>query len=181
MSPPSGRLLRWYGASGWHLAVVLGCFAVTGYAGSRLRGDTASLLQIGLWFVGAAVVWDLVLGPALALADRAVRGPLHRVRVSGVSPLNHVRFAALLSLLLLAVFAPLVLQRSERRYSAKTGLLQDPYLERWLGVTVALFVLSALSYGLAVRRARRPSAGCSAGGSSPGRAVEDTDEQGPAG
>ena len=155
MSRSRGRLLRWYGASVWHLAVVLGCFAVTGYTVSRLLGDTSSLLQIGLWFVGAAVVWDLVLAPALALADRAVRGPLHRVRVSGVSPLNHVRFPAVLSLLLLAVFAPLVLQRSEPRYSAKAGLLQDPYLERWLAVTVALFVLSALAYGLAVLRARR--------------------------
>lgn len=155
MSRPRGRLLQWYGASGWHLAVLLGCFALTGYSVSRLLGDTSSLLRIGLWFLGAAVVWDLVLAPALALVDRAAQGLLRRVQIGGVSPLNHVRFPALLSLLLLAVFAPLVLQRSEQRYSAKTDLVQDPYLERWLAVTVTLFALSALSYGLAVLRARR--------------------------
>jgi hypothetical protein len=135
--------------------VLLGCFALTAYVLSRLVGDTASLLQMVLWFVGAAVVWDLVLGPLLALADRGARTLLHRVRVAGVSPLNHVRFPALLSLLLLLIFAPLVLQRSEQRYSAKTDLSQDPYLERWAAVTVTLFALSALSYGLAVLRARR--------------------------
>ena len=147
---------RWrYGASWQHLAVLLACFALTGYAASRLLGDPSSLLSITLWFVGAAVVWDLVLGPALALSDRGVRRLLPRV--AGVSPLNFVRFPALLSLLLLGLFAPLVLQRTEQRYRAKTDLAQDPYLERWLAVTAVLFAVSALVYGLRVLRARRRS------------------------
>ena len=158
MSRETGsRLLRWYGASGWHLAVLLGCFALTGYAVSRLVGETSSLPAIVLWFVGAAVVWDVVLGPLLTLADRGARRLLHRRRLGGLSPLNHVRFPALLSLLLLGVFAPLVLQRSEQRYSAKTDLLQDPYLERWAAVTAVVFALSALSFGVSVLRARRPA------------------------
>ena len=148
-----GALLRWYGGSWWHLAVLLGCFALTAYVLTRLVGETSSLLQIVLWFVGAAVVWDFVLGPLLALADRGARALLHRENVA--SPLKYVRFPALLSLLLLAVFAPLVLQRSEQRYQAKTALTQDPYLERWAAVTVALLALSALSYALSVLRARR--------------------------
>ena len=142
-----------YGASWAHLAALLGCFALTGYAVSRLLGDLPSLLSITLWFVGAAVVWDLVLGPALALADRGARGLLRRG--SGASLLNHVRAPALLSLLLLAVSAPLVLRRSEQRYLAKAGLEQDPYLERWAAVTAALFALSALSFALTALRARR--------------------------
>lgn len=150
MSTPRRR----YGASWQHLVALLGCFALTGYAVSRLLGDLASLLSITLWFVGAAVVWDLVLGPALALSDRGARRLL-LPRVGGVSPLNFVRFPALLSLLLLALFAPLVLQRSEQRYRAKSDLAQDPYLERWLAVTTALFALSALAYALSVLRARR--------------------------
>ena len=149
MSRSPGR----YGASWGHLLALLGCFALTGYAVSRLLGDLSSLLSIALWFAGAAVVWDLVLGPALALADRGARRLL--LGTGGVRLLNHVRFPALLSLLLLALFAPLVLQRSASRYSAKTGLAQDPYLERWAAVTAALVVLSALSYALSVRRARR--------------------------
>ena len=141
-----------YGASWAHLAALLGCVALTGYAVSRLLGDLSSLLAITVWFVGAAVVWDLVLGPALALADLGARGLL---RGRGAPLLNHVRAPALLSLLLLAMFAPLVLQRSESRYEAKTGLEQDPYLERWAAVTAALFALSALSFALTALRARR--------------------------
>ena len=152
MSRPRGAL-RWYGASWWHLAVLLGCFALTAYVVTRLVRETSSLLQIVLWFVGAAVVWDFVLGPALALADRGARRLL--LRGDGLSLLNHVRFPALLSLLLLALFAPLVLQRSEQRYEAKTDLTQEPYLERWAAVTVGLFALSALSYALSALRARR--------------------------
>ncbi len=147
--------LRRYGASGWHLVALLGCFALTGYTVTRLLADTSSLLQIVVWFVGAAVVWDLVLGPALVLADRGLQGAVHRV--GGVPALNFVRFPAGLSLLLLVVFAPQVLQRSEQRYSVKAGLTQDPYLERWAAVTAALFAASALAYGLAVLRARRRS------------------------
>jgi hypothetical protein len=142
-----------YGASGWHLMALLACFALTGYTVTRLLDDTSSLLQIVVWFVGAAVVWDLVLGPALALADRGLRNAVQRF--GGVPALNYLRFPVGLSLLLLVVFAPLVFQRAEQRYRAKTGLTEDPYLERWAAVTAALFAASALAYGLAVLRARR--------------------------
>ncbi len=134
----NGTWVRRYGASGWHLAALLGCFALTGYTVTRLLGDTSSLLRIVVWFVGAAVVWDLVLGPALALADRGLRGAVPRV--GGVPALNYLRFPAGVSLLLLVVFAPLVLQRSEQRYSAKTGLTEDAYLEEVVPVFVEVEV-----------------------------------------
>ena len=149
------RVLGRYGASGGHLAALLGCFALTGYAVTRLLDDTSTLVRIAVWFVGAAIAWDLVLAPALALLDRLAGRVLRRVRPGGVAVLNHVRFPALLSLLLLVLFAPLVLQRSEQRYLAKTGLTQDPYLQRWAAVTVAVFVLSALVLAVTVVRARR--------------------------
>ena len=149
------RWHRRYGASWLHLAVLVASFALTGYAVSRVLPDTSTLVAITVWFVGAAIVWDLVLGPALALADRGARRLTPRS--AGVSPLNHVRAPAVLSLLLLALFAPQVLQRSAQRYAAKTGLSQDVYLERWLAVTAVLFAVSALVYGLRVLRARRRS------------------------
>ena len=149
------RWRRRYGASWLHLGVLLACFALSGYAVSRVLPDTSTLLAITVWFVGAAVVWDLVLGPALALADRGARRLARGT--DGVSPLNFVRAPALLSLLLLALSAPQVLQRSAQRYAAKTGLSQDPYLERWLTVTAVLFTVSALAYGVRVRRARPSS------------------------
>ena len=148
------RFVALYGARPWHLLTLLASFALTGYALSRLLDDASSIVQIAIWFVASAVVWDVVLGPALALADRAGRPVLQRARVRGVSPLNHVRVPVLVSGLLLLVFAPLVFQRSEQRYQLKAGLVQDPYLDRWAVVTLALFALSALAYVVAVLRRR---------------------------
>ena len=145
---------RLYGAAPWHLLALLGCFLLTAYAASRLLDDPA-LLRIAVWFVGAAVVWDLVLGPAFGLADRGLRAATSRVRPAGVRLLPYLRFPAALSALLLLVFAPSILSRSEGVYVAKTGLSQDPYLQRWLVVTAVLFVASAALYAVAVLRARR--------------------------
>lgn len=150
MSGFAGR----YGARPWHLLALLACFALTGYAASRLLGDRTALVRVTVWFVGAAVVWDLVLGPLLALADRGLQ-PLHRLRVRGVAALNFVRIPALLAGLLLLVWAPLVLRRPEGVYEAKSALQIEPYLGRWAGVTVALVVGSAVAYGVAVLRAAR--------------------------
>ena len=141
---------RRYGASPRHLVALLACFALTAYAASRLLDDLPVLLRIAIWFVGAALVWDLLLGPLLALADRLLR-PLHRLPVPA---LNYVRVPALLSVLLLLVWAPLILQRSEGVFGVKAGLTQDPYLGRWLAVAVALFALSGLAYAVALVRAR---------------------------
>lgn len=143
---------RLYGASGWHLVALLACFALTAYAVSRLLDDLPVLLRIAIWFVGAALVWDLVLGPALALADRLLR-PLQRLRVPA---LNYVRIPGLVSLLLLAVWLPVILQRSEQVFRTKAGLSQDPFLGRWVAISAVLFAGSALLYGVAVLRSRRP-------------------------
>jgi hypothetical protein len=145
------RFRRLYGASPWHLVALLGCFALTGYAASRLLDDLPVLVRITIWFVGAAVVWDLLLGPALALADRLLR-PLGRLRVPA---LNYVRVPGLLSLLLLVVWLPVILQRSEAVFRTKAGLSQDPFLGRWLTVTAVLFAASAAAYGIALLRAAR--------------------------
>ncbi len=144
---PSGPFRRLYGASPWHLVALLGCFALTAYAVGRLLDDLPVLLRIGIWFVGAALVWDLLLGPALALGDRLLR-PLGPV-------VNYVRVPALLSLLLLAVWLPVILQRSEGVFRVKAGLTQDPYLGRWVAVTAVLFAGSAVAYAVRVLRARR--------------------------
>lgn len=148
------RFARRYGAHPWHLVAMLGLAAVTAYAVSRLLGDPA-LIRIAVWFVGAAVVWDLLLGPAYAGVDALLRATVGRVRASGVRALNYVRVPLALSSLLLVVWAPLILQRSEGVYQAKSGLRQDPYLERWLAVTAVLMLASAALYAVAVLRARR--------------------------
>lgn len=60
-----------YGASPLHLLLVLTSFAVALYAGLRLlRGDTLGVL---IWFVGAALVHDLLFLPVYSLTDRVVQ------------------------------------------------------------------------------------------------------------
>ena len=136
------------------LPVLLACLALTAYTASRLLDELPVLTRIAVWFVGVAVVWDLVLGPLLALADRGLR-PLHRVRLRGVAALNYVRVPAAVSALLLLVWAPLELERSAATYERKSGLDPSVYLGRWVGVTAALLLLSAAAYGVGVLRAGR--------------------------
>ena len=149
------RFVRLYGERPRHLVVLLACFALTAYTVLRLADDPA-LTRISVWFVGCAVVWDLLVAPAFALADRALR-PLRSRRTSprGVSPLNYVRVPGLLSALLLMVWAPVVLQRSEGVFRSRSGLDQDVFLGRWLTITAVLFAVSALLYAVAVALSSR--------------------------
>jgi len=149
-----GPFGRRYGASPWHLVALLNCFLLAAYAVSRVWGDPG-FWRIAVWFVGAAIVWDLIAGPLIALADRLLR-PL-RSRPRRVPVVNHVRLPALLSGLLLVVWTPVIFQRSEEVYRLKTGLDQDPYLERWAAITVVLFAVSAVAYGARLARAARDS------------------------
>ena len=152
----ASRFVRLYGDRPVHLIALLGCFALTGYTVLRIINDPA-LTRIAVWFVGAAVVWDLVVGPAFALADRALR-PLQRLGGAGrggLRLLNAVRVPAVFSALLFMVWAPQILQRSQGVFRTKTGLSQEAYLGRWLGVTAALFAGSAVVWLIGTLRARR--------------------------
>jgi hypothetical protein len=148
-----------YGASPLHLLLVLCSFALTAYAGIRLLdGDT---LGVVLWFVGAAVVHDLVLVPLYSAADRALRavaGWPYRGRTRDAAAwreqINYVRVPAVISLLLLLVWYPLILDRVGR-YASYTGLKPGVFMGRWLLVTAALFAVSALCLAARTWRGRR--------------------------
>lgn len=144
------RLRRWYGEGPLQLLVLLGSFALAGYAGVRLlNGDG---LLVAVWFVGAALVHDLLFVPAYALADRALRAAAgRRGRRAWI---NFVRVPAFLSGLLLLVWFPLIAGQVER-YESATGLPAGVFLTRWLVVTAALFAGAALCRVLQVWRARR--------------------------
>ncbi len=142
---------RRYGASPLHLLLVLASFALAAYAGVRLlKGDT---LGVALWFVGAALLHDLVLLPLYAVTDRAAQHLFREIPGQGQgqprSSVNHVRVPLFVSGLLLLVWWPLILGLVDR-YTAYTGLPADGFLERWLLITAALFVVSAAI--LVVRR-----------------------------
>lgn len=150
---------RLYGASWLHLVGIAASFLVAGYAAWRLFGAQPG--WVAVWFVGAAVVHDLVLAPVYALLDRA-GGP----RRAWPWWWNHVRYPAAFSLLLLMVWAPEILRKGTGTFRAATGFGNSVYLGRWLSVTGALFAISAL--WLLVRlvrsRFRRPSAGADVAG-----------------
>ena len=139
-----------YGSSPQHLLAMLLCFALGAYAVFLAFAEAGLpvVVKIAIWFVGAALAWDLLLGPLMALVDRAV-SPLRRV-----GALNHVRVPLLGSVLLLLVWAPVVLQRSEGVFRSKAGLGQDPFLGRWLAVTAVLFAVSGAVYAVGRLRAR---------------------------
>lgn len=136
------------------LLALLASFVVAGYAAFRLlAGNPAG---IGAWFIGSAVVHDLVLFPLYAGLDAALVMLLRRrpelATVAGVRWLNYLRVPAAVSGLLLLVWSPLILRVSEPAYHAASGLSAQPFLPRWLAVTAVLFAMSAAI--LVVRVAR---------------------------
>ncbi|MFI5820131.1 hypothetical protein ACIA8I_13530 [Streptomyces rishiriensis] len=138
--------------------LLLACsFALAGYAGLRLlSGDR---LGVALWFVGAAVLHDLVFLPLYTAVDRAVTGGLGAV--GRRERTLYVRVPATLSGLLLLVWFPLISGRVATRYESFTGLSADGFAARWLLVTAVLFGGSALLLALRSRREGRhgPPAG----------------------
>ncbi|MGI9002919.1 MAG: hypothetical protein ACR2GH_14875 [Pseudonocardia sp.] len=155
----SGVLAGWrrfYGENPLHLLALLGCFALAGYAVS-FAVQAPTPIQLGIWFVGAVIGHDLVLYPLYALADRSLlagrRARRRRhARPSRVPATNYVRVPVLGSVLLLLVFLPVIIRQGEAAYEAASGLTMEPYLERWLLITGAMFLLSAVLYAL--RRVR---------------------------
>jgi len=148
--------MRWYGANPLHLLALLGCFALAGYAAALLVPSRP--LGVAVWFGGAVVGHDLLLVPLYWLADRSAMAAIgHRAPpLPTIGWMNYLRVPAALSGLLLLVWFPLIL-RLHTRYHASTNLSPDPYLWHWLGVTGVLFLLSAVTFALRLRTARRPA------------------------
>lgn len=132
--------------------LLLACsFALAGYAGVRLLAD--DWFGVALWFVGAALVHDLVLVPLYAGADRALAGALG---AAGRRKWTlYVRVPAMLSGLLLLVWFPLISGQVADHYRSATGLSGDGFLARWLLVTAVLFGASAALLVLRLRKARK--------------------------
>lgn len=140
--------------------LLLACsFALAGYAGVRLLAD--DWFEVALWFVGAAVVHDLVLVPLYATADRAlVRAAGAAGHREGAPPAPsrqwgraaYVRVPAALSGLLLLVWFPLISGRVADRYESATTLSASGFLARWLLITALLFGGSALLLVVRLRR-----------------------------
>lgn len=129
------------------LLLLVCSFALVAYAGVRLlSGDW---LGVALWFVGAALLHDLVLLPLYSMLDRALGAG------AAAGWMLYVRVPAVLSGLALLVWSPLILGLSADRYRSATGLDPDVFLPRWLLITAVLFGGSALLLVLRLRRATK--------------------------
>jgi len=170
------RFRTFYGAHPLHLLAVLASFALLGYiisvAGPATFWNPAVWWQsILVWFLGAALLHDLVLFPLYALGDRLHTAGVHTLRrrrghhpdrPPHVSAINYVRVPVLASGLMLLVFLPGIIEQGAPTYLAATGQTQAPFLGRWLLFTAIAFALSAVAYAvhytLAQRKAGRLSA-----------------------
>ncbi|WP_250306508.1 hypothetical protein OG204_05235 [Streptomyces sp. NBC_01387] len=146
---------RRYGAHPFHLLAMACCFLVAGYAAVQLlNGRTVA---VAVWFIGAALLHDLVLLPLYSGADRTAQAamPLRSGRAPGTGWINYLRAPVALSALLFLVWFPLILRKSAP-YHGDTGLSDHVYLGRWLLITAGLFAASALAALInTVRRRRR--------------------------
>jgi len=139
------RFRALYGSTPLHLIALVASLAIIFYTALKIAEyDTAP--TIALWLVGAALAHDLVLYPLYTLLGLLAGG--HRPRRAT----NHVRVPAMLSGLLFLMFLPLICSLAPDSYQGASGLLPEPYLERWLAITAVLFLTSGLLYALRARR-----------------------------
>ena len=154
--------MRWfsrlYGSNPLHLLITIACFAIAGYAANKLAagGDVKGIL---IWLAGAVVGHDLILFPLYALADRSIMTVFRRrpPTLPAVPWINYLRVPVVFSAILLLIWFPLIFRLPTQFQADHTTLPTNVYMGRWLAVTGALFLLSALAFAvrLAVGGGRR--------------------------
>lgn len=164
--------MRRYGAHPLNLLALLASFALAGYAARLLLHSNP--VGVIAWFVGAAIGHDLLMLPLYAIADGGLARlwRRHPSRLPMAPWINYLRVPVLSSALLLLVYLPSIARLSPN-YQAITGLSSAGYLNRWLAVTGAMFVLSALAFAIQLRRKRTGPADADRPG------PKDADSEGP--
>jgi hypothetical protein len=153
-----GWFRRSYGENPMHLLALLGCFALVGAAVLALVPNP-SAITILIWFVAAVIAHDLVLYPLYALADRSlVLTRWARRRVSSrpvtVAATNHVRLPVLGAALVGLLWLPTISGHAAGVAYFATGLPPTvDFVARWLLLTAALFLASAVVYAARLGRA----------------------------
>jgi hypothetical protein len=167
------RAARLYGDRLFHLLIVTGALALTGYTISvlglrNLFNPTVWWQSIAVWFAVAVIGHDFILFPLYALAERLLSTlrPRRPRRHTGASTraapripvTNYLRLPTLATGLVLMLFLPGIIQQGAPAYHAATGLTQAPYLRRWLLLTAAFYLTSTLCYTLKTIRHQRAAA-----------------------
>jgi hypothetical protein len=141
-----------YGENPLHLLAHLAGFAIGGFALFQIVNNGA-WINFAAFFVGAALLHDMVLLPFYAAIDKlaiARRGPRPYV--------NHIRVPAVISAILLLIYLPLISGKSDASYRAAVGHNPHGYLRNWLLITAGLFVASGCVFVLKAWR-RQPGPG----------------------
>jgi len=133
--------------------VHVAAFVIAGYALAQIvRGG--SVVNFAIWFVGAAVLHDLLLFPFYSLLDRLAGHPRRARARGGVPTVNYVRVPALISGVLLLVYFPLILGLAGHNYYLAAAHHPHGYARNWLAITGVLFVGSGLLYAIRVLRTK---------------------------
>jgi hypothetical protein len=133
---------RQYGSSPLHLIGHILAFAAFVWAFRQILGG-GYVVNYVAWFVGAAILHDIVLVPVYSLIDRIAR---RETRHAFGPRINYLRAPAIISAILLLVYSPLILGYSDRNYRADTGHAVQHELRNWLLITAGLFVASGLVF-----------------------------------
>lgn len=151
MSGLLARTRAFYGANPLHLLALIACFALGAYAADQTAADP-KWPAILIWFLAAIVAHDLVLFPLYAFADRSLSGALRALRPRPrttrprLPALNYLRVPLLGTGLLFLLFFPGIIEQGKDNYRKATAQTQQPFLDRWLLLTAAMFALSAILY-----------------------------------
>lgn len=105
----------------------------------------ARTIDVGTWFLAAAILHDAAFLPAYIAAD-ALLVMLWRRAPGKVAWLNFVRFPAAISGMLLLAYSSTILRLSDGSFETKTQRSDEAYLSHWLFVTAVLAVVSAACY-----------------------------------
>ena len=155
---------RLYGSNPLHLLAHIGVFFIAGWAISQIFRQGFVINWIA-WFLGAALLHDLVLLPLYSALDRGLTTTVGRRAPApgdgeagrrGPSPVNHLRVPAAVSGILLLVYFPLILGYASKNYEHDTGHALAGYTRNWLLICAGLFLFSGLVYLVRVRRSRSP-------------------------
>ena len=147
---------RLYGDGPLHLVVLVLTLGVALYAVvTLLAGEQASWLRIGVWFLAAVFVNDLVLNPLAAVLDGVLRFGLRWLPDVPAAPttINHIRVPLLGAVLTFLVFFPGIVRQGEPVVMGQSGLDQSPFLLRWVLLVVGMAAVSALVFAVRARRA----------------------------
>ncbi len=153
---------RLYGSHPLHLIGHLVLFFVAGWAINQILGGGNAINWLA-WFIGAALLHDLVLLPIYSLVDRGLERGAHRIPDARPYParqvsrglVNYIRVPAAIAGILLLVYYPVILGYSSTNYRNDTGHALTGSTRNWLLVSAGLFICSGLVY--LVRIIRRPA------------------------